>query len=419
VSSSPDSLSTGLVLSGGGARGAYAVGVLQGIVQVLGRRGVSRAPFDVFSGTSVGAICTTWLAAHADRPDMNVEGLVERWEGLDLQRHLRLDPIGFFSGTPMAELFTRLRKREALRIGRSVLDPRALEELIQTELPFDRLHRNVARGIVRAVIVPALEIATGRTSIFAEIAEGNEFPPSRDPRRVVRPGPIRADHVLASSAIPVVFPARRIGRSYYCDGGLRFNTPISPALRAGADRIVVVSLLHEGIAKLSGQSASDFESAYPSTVFLLGKLLNALLLDPVQYDLQILSRLNRVLATLEQSLDADAMARLQSVFKATRDLPYRKVDTLVFRPSVDLGAVALEHARSVRIRSTSSGILSWLSRLGDQAESDFLSFVMFDGNFARRLIEIGRADVVRRSKEVEHFFGHGSDEPVARPSPSE
>ena len=98
---------------------------------------------------------------------------------------------------------------------------------------------------------------------------------------------------------------------------------------------------------------------------------------------------------------------------------YRKVDTLVFRPSVDLGAVALEHARSVRIRSTSSGILSWLSRLGDQAESDFLSFVMFDGQFARRLIEIGRSDVLRRSKEVERFFGHGPEGPTAQPSPSE
>jgi NTE family protein len=398
--------STGLVLSGGGARGAYAVGVLQGIVHILGRGEPKRAPFDVFSGTSVGAICTTWLAAHADRPDMNVAGLVERWEGLDLKRHLRLDPIGLFSGTPMADLLTRLRGKETLRLGRSVLDPRALEQLVQSELPFDRLHRNIAEGVVRAVMVPALEISTGRTSIFAELAEGSEFPPSRDPRRIVRPGPIHADHVLASAAIPVVFPARRIGHGYYCDGGLRFNTPISPALRVGAERIVVVSLLHEGIAKLTGQTASDFEAAYPSTVFLLGKLLNALLLDPVQYDLQILSRLNQVLRTLESTLEPPEMARLQSVFKATRALPYRKVETLVFRPSVDLGAVALEHARSVRIRSTTSGILSWLSRLGDQAESDFLSFVMFDGEFARRLIEIGRADALRRAKEVEHFFDH-------------
>ncbi len=403
----PISSTIGLVLSGGGARGAYAVGVMQGIVDVLARRRPRRSPFEVFSGTSVGAICTAWLAAHADVPDMNIDGLVAKWERLDLREHLKLDPVGLFSGTPLREVVTRLRGREALRLGRSVLDPRAIESLVEGALPFDRLHANVAKGVVRALIVPALEISTGRTSLFAELAEGTVFPPSRDPRRVTRPLRIEADHVLASAAIPALFPARRVAGGYYCDGGLRFNTPISPALRAGADKLVVVSLLHEGLSRFEHTPHTHFEQAYPSSVFLLGKLLNALLLDPVQYDLQVLARLNKVLTTLEATLEPEEMARVQSVFKDTRDLPYRKVDTLVFRPSEDLGSVALEHARGLRIRNMQSGILSWLSHLGDKSESDFLSFVMFDGEFARKLIAIGRTDALRRSEEIVTFFDEG------------
>ncbi len=410
----PQRSTIGLVLSGGGARGAYAVGVMQGIADVLARGRLSRSPFEVFSGTSVGAICTTWLAAHADVPDMNVEGLVAQWERLELKEHLKLDPIGFFSGTPIAELFTKLRGREALRLGRSVLDPRAIEKLVSTALPFDRLHGNVASGLVRAVIVPALEISTGRTSLFAELAEGTDFPPSRDPRRVTRPVRIEADHVLASAAIPALFPARRVGGGYYCDGGLRFNTPISPALRAGADKLVVVSLLHEGLSRSEQSVDPHFEQAYPSSIFLLGKLLNALMLDPVQYDLQVLARLNKVLATLEATLEPHEMTRVQSVFKETRDLPYRRVETLVFRPSMDLGAVALEHARSLKIRNLQSGILAWMSHLGDKSESDFLSFVMFDGDFARKLIDIGRADALARSAEIAEFFGLSGSERGAR-----
>ncbi|MBC7172264.1 MAG: patatin-like phospholipase family protein [Polyangiaceae bacterium] len=397
--------SIGLVLSGGGARGAYAVGVMQGITDALSGPSEGRAPFDVFCGTSVGAICTTWLAAHADEPDMNIDGLVDIWGALDIREHLRLDPVGFLSGTPMAEIFTKLRGREALRLGRSLLDPRALERLVEHELPYERLHANVARGIVRAVIVPALEVATGRTSLFAELADGTEYSSSRDPRRVTRRGPIEAAHVLASAAIPALFPARRIGANYYCDGGLRFNTPISPALRAGVDKLVVVSLLHEGMTKRYTEEPShDYEQAYPSGVFLLGKLLNALLLDPVQYDLQVLARLNRMLETLEATLDSDEMRRVHAVFEETRELPYRQIETLVFRPSLDIGALALEHARRLRVRNISSGVLSWLSRLGDRSESDFLSFVMFDGEFARKLAELGRADARSRAAEIVSFF---------------
>lgn len=409
----PTSSTIGLVLSGGGARGAYAVGVMQGIVEVLERRTLRRAPFQIFSGTSVGAIAAAWFAAYADVPDMNVRGLVAQWQRLDLRQHLRLDPAGLLSGRRLRNISRTLRGDRSQQLGRSLLDPRAIEALVEHALPFDRLRSNVDGGLVHALIVPALEISTGRTSLFAELADGTAFPPSRDPRRITRPVRIGAEHVLASAAIPGLFPARRLASGYYCDGGLRFNTPISPALRAGADKLVVVSLLHEGLGHFEGARADHFERAYPSGVFLVGKLLNALLLDPVQYDLQVLARVNKMLATLEATLDREEMSRVQAVFKETRDLPYRRVEPLVFHPSEDLGTVALEHARSLRVRNLQSGVLSWLSHLGDKSESDFLSFVMFDGKFAEKLISLGRADALRRGEEIAQFFS----EPAASVRP--
>ncbi len=148
---------TGIVLSGGGARGAYEAGVVAGMVEVLARHGASRAPFDVFTGTSVGAINATWLATHADRPDMHVEGLLAHWRGLELSKHLSLDPLRFVLGARLGARLARLRGEGDERWGRSLLDPRALEALVETGIPYPRLHDNVQKGIVRALIVAALE----------------------------------------------------------------------------------------------------------------------------------------------------------------------------------------------------------------------------------------------------------------------
>jgi len=150
----PSSRRTGVVLSGGGARGAYEAGVIAGIVDILGGQGRERAPFSIFTGTSVGAINATWLAAHADRPDMNVSGLLERWRSLELREHLRISPMRFLWPSRSGE-----------RLGRSFIDPRALEELVQTQIPFRRLHDNIDKGIVEALVVAALNIARIRAGL--------------------------------------------------------------------------------------------------------------------------------------------------------------------------------------------------------------------------------------------------------------
>jgi NTE family protein len=397
---------TGIVLSGGGARGAYEAGVVAGMIDVLRDTPRERAPFDVFTGTSVGAINATWLAAHADLPDMAVEGLLAHWRELELGKHLSLDPVRFLAGARFGSRLARWRGEGDDRWGRSLLDPRALEQLVTTAVPYDRLRANVASGAVHALVVAALEIATGRTTLFSELAEGARFAPSRDPRRVIRPAEIHAEHVLASAAIPLLFPARRIGERFYCDGGVRFNTPIAPAIRCGAKRLVVISLLYPTASFVSEESAAAEANvqAYPSPVFLLGKVLNALLLDPVRYDLSVLEGFNHLIGTLEETLDPHELERVRDTLTRTRGTPYERLETLVFRPSADIGKMAHEHAKRARFGTLSSLMVRRLADLGQDLEADLLSFVLFDGEFARALIELGRADAHARAHEITAFF---------------
>ncbi len=222
--------------------------------------------------------------------------------------------------------------------------------------------------------------------------------------------PIEAEHVLASAAIPFLFPARRVGRAYYADGGLRFNTPIAPAIRAGADKLVVISLRHEPPMRLAGsdERGSGVEQ-YPSLVFLLGKIFNALLLDPVAYDLQILDRFNRLMESLGAVLTADEWARVEHVLVESRGAPYRKIETLVFAPSENIGIAAGDYLRMHRARASIGRFYEWLlgkaANVGATWEADLASFLLFDGEFARRLIDLGRRDAVAQADAIRAFFG--------------
>lgn len=401
--------SAGLVLSGGGVRGAYEAGVLAGIVDVLDLRPEDASPFRVFVGTSVGAINAAYLAAHADRGDLGVAELTQLWQALDLSEHFRIHPRGLL-GARKRFWFSdaAIEKEGPLELGRSLLDPRPLDKLVRQAIPWQRLHDNVARSHVRALVVTALEIAHGRTTMFSQLAPGAVFHPSRDPRRQISQEVITADHVLASAAIPIVFPSRRIGRRYYCDGGLRFNTPIAPAIRSGADRLVVVSLQRRFPTRESYTQDPDHTVAYPSLFFLLGKLINALLLDPVSYDLEVLERFNRVVDVLESTLPPEEMERVSQVLVESRGMGYRRLDTLLFTPSEDIGQLAGRYIEARLDRDR----LGWMQRwFLDQTakstvarEADLASYFLFDGGFAAELIDLGRRDVHARAEDVRRFF---------------
>ena len=384
-----------LVLSGGGARGAYAVGVLEGMLEVLGLSAADKSPFNIFSGTSVGSINSTFCAANAHRGDLNIRRLRKIWQSLGVQTHLRVRMKG------------RLGMR-AFSLSGSALDAGPLELLVRRNLSFNSLHRNVEDGTVRAAMVAAFALGTARTTIFSELHRGVEPREPRDPTRAEWRGRLGADQVLASSAMPFVFPARKVNMGgqtdHFCDGGLRFNTPISPAIRAGASKLVVISLRNEqseneGLAPIS---------SYPKSTFMIGRLLNAMLVDPFNYDLEVLEGFNRLTRALKEGLSSEQLANVEKVLIETRGAPYREVEKLVFSPSQDLGRLAHEHLKKnlagYKVGTLARYLLKKAAHEEATWEAEWAAFVLFDGRYAEQLIELGRKDALARGDEIRSFF---------------
>jgi NTE family protein len=383
---------TGLVLSGGGARGAYAAGLLQAMVEILGLLPSDPAPFQIFSGTSVGSINACFLAANAQRGDLGIFRLGELWKRLQINELMRT-----------SDKSLDLRQLTSGWFSNSVLDSRPLERLVQENISFDQLHDNVTQGRVRALMVAAFNIRSAQTTIFTELSPGTLTRTPRDPSRHERLVKVSVQHVLASSAMPFIFPACRIEDDYYCDGGLRFNTPVSAAIRAGAERLVVISLSN---ARKSDDSRLH---EYPSAPFLAGRLLNALLLDPVDYDLEVLERFNRLSSALQDALPAPELARVNAVLTETRGAPYRVLEKLVFTPSEDLGRLANEHLRehlpSYKVGKLPRYFLRKAATKDATWEADWAAYLLFDGAYATRLMALGRKDGFSRQREILEFFG--------------
>lgn len=385
---SPDGKRNALVLSGGGVRGAYEVGAVQGLIDVLELGPDDPAPFHVFTGTSVGAINAAYLAANADRGDLGIAGLVRLWESLSVREYLRIDVLrGWWR-----------RRRGEQGGGWSLIDAAPLARLVENGIDWNRLHANRRSGALHVLVVAALDVVTGRTTMFAQCADDSSFRPSRDPLRTAIFTDITVDHVLASASLPFIFPARRIGETLYCDGGLRYNTPIAPAIRSGADRLAIIPL----IRKERALTRPALEH-YPNVTFLLGKVLNALIVDPVERDLQVLERFNRLVSILDRALTTDERARVAEVLHDTRGTAYKFLETLTLRPTEDIGVLAGERIRE-GVGGLIGQVLRQIHRQTGSEEADWASYVLFDGPFAKRLIDTGRDDSHARADEIRAFF---------------
>lgn len=392
-------------------RGAYEAGVVAGVMEVLGRRPEDPPLFRVLSGTSVGAINAAYLASWAERGDHGVGELLDFWRSLRLETHAKLRLLGLMRWPRrVAELFRS--GTGSVPPGSSLLDTRELEKLVQKALSFEKLRDNVREGRVHALLIAALHVVSGRTTVFAEVAPNSRYVPSTTGMRTARVEPITLDHVLASAAIPLLFPTRKVGERFYCDGGLRFNTPIAPAIRAGADPLLVISVSHavraDEVSTLEREQ-HDAEGMDLGPLFLVGKILNALLLDPVKHDLKVLERLNDLVDVLENTLSDEDFARFQEVLVRTRGTGYRRLTTLVFSPSEDIGRMAGDYLRTVQRNSELNPVLErFLSRAsveGMSQEADWASYLLFDGGFAERLIDLGQRDARARADEIESVFG--------------
>lgn len=371
--------------------------------------------FDVISGTSVGAINSSWLAATIDRPSFCVQRLWYLWRTLDFDKVVQPSFASLWSmfrslmGMPSVDV--DLPGGVAGVRGHGALHTDFFDHLIRKELPLDNIERNLRCGLIDAVTVSATDIATGQTTIFVQTAD-QELPPwTRDPRRIPLGGPITADKVLASAAIPFLFPPVKIGHHWFCDGGLRQNTPLSPALRLDANRVLVISLRSRGDWPKPGpfDAPPDAPDArFPDLGMLLGKLLDALLLDPLDYDLSVLERINGILRYGEELFGDDSFTdALNEVVEIYRGQQYHIVEPLLLRPSQDLGRLASDFAADVPADFWGSRLMGSLCRSAaerDYRESDLLSYLLFDGGYTGQLLDMGYHDAQNIHGELVEFF---------------
>jgi len=391
-----------LVLSGGGARGAYEAGVLAHVFEHLVPRLPPGFEFDVLSGTSVGAIHAAYAAASADLPpEQRASRLAHTWSNMEIGSVMRLSSADLVRVPLRALGLTKFS-----RVGRGVfgglVDVSPLEKLVLNVVPWDALRRNFERGRPGALCVSCTEVRSGRVTVFMDGPAANAAPWEFDPNAHAIVSHISDRHVRASAAIPFLFPAVLIEDRYYVDGGLRMNTPLSPALRLGADRVLVVALKHAA-------PPSEGLPPYPTEVitqpaFLLGKVLDALTLDQMEYELHRIGLIN---AMIERGHDVYGEGFLDAINVAVqqeRGVGFRHVRTCVVRPSTDVGRMAADcHRESGGLAEL--GVLPELiartaMRGTPRDEADLLSYLYFDKCFTRRLIEMGREDARSAEDEI-------------------
>jgi NTE family protein len=383
-----------LVLSGGGARGAYEVGVLTYVLERLTAR---REPIrlDVVCGTSVGAINACFLAAHLADPVSGIRRLADLWTGIDLDVVLR------FGMRQVATLHRVLLGGGAESVG--LFDVQPMSELVQREIPWRAISRNMRHGLLRGLSISTTEVASGRTVLFMQTGGEGRIHIVPPPRTVIRYARVGPQHALASAAIPLMFPAVTIEGGLYVDGGVRQNTPIAPAIRMGATHVFAVGL---SVDPASSASRPYVVPGPPSATFLLGKVLNAFLLDHIQNDFELLERVNAMIDDGTRAFGPEFLQNLNAAaVERGRPSPYTRVESLVVRPSENIGAIAAHCVRTTRLRG-SMAVRRLMTSLdvGGGTEADLASYLLFDGSFARRLIDLGRVDAASRRDDIDAFF---------------
>jgi NTE family protein len=386
------SASTGLVLMGGGARAAYQVGVLRAIARIRREVGAPRSnPFGIIAGTSAGAINAAALACQADRFDIAVAGLVNVWRAFSADQIYRADAFGVVrSGARWLTMLTLgwalARWRRAS--PRSLLDNEPLVELLERVVALERLPALLAEGHLQALAVTASSYSSGNHVTFCQTAR--PFEPWLRSQRVALAATIGRDHLLASSAIPFVFPAHslRVGESseWFGDGSMRQSAPISPAVHLGAERILVIGAgrLHEP----PGERHPG--GSYPSLAQIAGHAMSNIFLDALAVDIERAQRINRTLALLDRT------ARARSTL--------RPIDLFVIAPSQRIDDIAARHidALPAAVRALLGGV--GVVGKGRSGGSALASYLLFESGFTHELIALGVADTLARRDDVLDFF---------------
>jgi len=368
------------VLTGGGARAAYQVGLLRCLAR---RRPELRFP--IITGVSAGAINAAFLAAHPDGVAEAAHELSRLWGALEFDHIFRVDPGWLFRNFVRWSLRMLSGGARMSPEVRGLMSTQPLRSLLERELADDAgeiqgIARNIEAGQLRAVALLTVNYATGRTETWVEGANVADWErPGRRSRRCR----MTIDHVMASASLPLLFPAVELDGAWYGDGGIRMAEPLAPALHLAADRILAVSTRYVGDPQPAPPPA---RTGYPVPALIAGNLMNAVFLDALDRDVRVLERVNRLVEKLEPGEREDL----------------RHIDIVVLRPSQDLGRLAADYERTLpkAFRHLTRG-------LGTRQTSspDFLSLLMFHPGYLSRLMEIGERDAAARWSEIDRLLG--------------
>ena len=388
---------TALILSGGGARAAYQVGVLRALAhlrrEALGPRARLRNPFGVICGTSAGAINAMALAGNADRFEAAVEVLAKVWQNFSAEQVYRADSFGVIrSGAQwltMLSLGWAIARWRRAR-PRSLLDNSPLAELLLRMVPMARVPMMLEEGHLHAVALTASSYTTGEHFTFYDSAAA--ITPWMRSQRVALAGKLTHQHLLASSAIPFVFPATSIvvegHKGWFGDGSMRQTAPLSPAVHLGAQKLLII-----GAGRMSepaGRVVAD--AGYPNLAQIAGHAMASIFLDALAVDIERMRRINRTLALLPESALADSQLR--------------PLEALVISPTQRLDDIAARHigALPVAVRALLRGV-GVGGKGADVRGSALASYLLFESPYTRELMALGEADTQARRDEVLRFFG--------------
>ena len=375
----------GVVLAGGAARGAYQAGVLRYLFTELPKH-LGRVPWpEVVTGCSVGALNGVFVGA---RDVDAVERMCEMW------RSLSIDKVYQLHGN---SVFRALRRMVYPVGGASVLDASPLVKLVSREMPTRALRAAIDAGETHAFVVSATSLQSGFNVLFTDSADAGLDLDPLPGTRVIRTR-MKPKHLLASCALPLLFPPIGIQGDLYVDGGLRQNTPLRPCIHSGVQKVLVLGVhLSQG-----EESAGPTAEVVPSLPFLAGKSLNALMLDPIWRDIQRAEKINEIVAWGVERYGPQFAAHIDA------ELGLKQVEVHYLRPSVDLGRVAASRWQTAPPKV--SGQLGWmLSAIADRVnaaggESDLLSYLFFDQGYTAEIEALGFEDAGRHAESLAAFL---------------
>jgi NTE family protein len=367
----------GLVLTGGGARAAYQVGVVKAVRDILGNPKAN--PFPILTGTSAGAINAATLAVHADDFSRAVANLLEVWEHMHCDHIYRTDSWNILkSGAKWLSAMMLLSRHNPV----SLLDNAPLREMLEKSLSFRKIQENIDAGALYAACITASGYTSGQSVSFFQGGSGLEGWERN--QRIGAAVPLSVDLLLASSALPFIFPAVKFNREYFGDGSMRQIAPVSPALHLGADRVLIVGTGRQGTDQARARS-----NVYPSLAQIAGHALNSIFLDSLMVDIERLERINKTVRLIPRERMSESQVHL------------RPVEVLFITPSQPIERIAArfihELPRSVRFILRPTGALN-------RSGSNLASYLLFEEPFCRALIDLGYQDTATREEEVRRFF---------------